>query len=124
MKKIYVCASFEDALLVQQIEKALREKGFEITSNWTNHINENEKLAYAKEDFDGIVQCDILVCWNNGRRSMGKITEIGMALGMRKLVLVFGEKYTGIFESMVVNCEFPSSLNALVGIIDKVYFNE
>lgn len=97
IKNIYVCASFEDAPLVKEIEKQLIKKEFEITSNWTDHIHDSEMLKYMDEDIEGIQRADLLLVWHNGRNSGGKLIEIGMALQKGIPVYLFGNPLSNIF---------------------------
>ena len=104
--KIYVGASFEDRLIVKELENKLKSRGFKITSNWTEHFNKNECEMYAKEDLQGIKDADILVVYNSSHKTTGKITEIGMAIYKGIPVLVFGEPYSSIFSYMVQNIDW------------------
>lgn len=54
---------------------------------------DKEKSRIAKEDADGVESSDALVLVAGpDRYSGGKFVEVGIALGMRKLVVVIGRR--------------------------------
>lgn len=95
--KIYVAASFKDRLIVRLLEDRLASVGFEIVSHWTEHYNKDEAEKYANEDIEAIRKADALVVYNGTQQTVGKITEIGMAIYKGVPVYIFGEPYTSVF---------------------------
>jgi hypothetical protein len=100
MTKIYLAASFEDHKKVFDIARMLKLKGHIITCDWWNHL-ENDMERYAKEDYDGVKQADMIVVINNGRKSTGKLVEIGLGLAWNIPIHVFEENITGVYSTMV-----------------------
>lgn len=88
--KVYVAAKFERQEDVRKIYDILRSKGFEISHDWTNHINlpdfrQNIPLGqqYAEEDINGILNADIFIMLPLGT-TVGANDELGTAvLGKR-----------------------------------------
>jgi nucleoside 2-deoxyribosyltransferase len=101
--KIYVAASFEDRQIVSQIEQSLIIKGYEIVSNWTDHLNLDKADEYAEEDLNNIKQADLLIMYNSNLKTTGKFIEVGMAIMKNIPVIVIGNSLTSVFKKYVKN---------------------
>lgn len=83
--KIYVASKFENKNEVKRIHRLLRQKGHEITADWTIHqpvTDSNHELAmkYAIEDLNGTRECDIFILITTDVAGVGSATEFGAAL--------------------------------------------
>ena len=96
--KIYIAASNQEAAILTSLR--LIEAGHDITSSWlsepfdrTVKYSEAERRAIAETDFDDIADADALVCLeSDGLIPGGKFVEVGIALGLEKLVCVVGRR--------------------------------
>jgi len=102
--KIYIAShSQTDALT---IANKLREEGHTITSTWieehfASHTSypREERMKIAKKDADEIADSDALILIAGpDKYSGGKFVEAGIALGLNKIVIVFGRR-----ENMLMN---------------------
>ena len=87
-RRVYVAGAFHHKERVQAIQDFLKEKGFEITHDWTRVELEGERTPQqaanmAKLDTDGVKSADILVVDMTDKEYVyrGSFTEIGIALG-------------------------------------------
>ena len=86
--KIYVASKFENKPEVQRILTLLRQKGHQITADWTIHqhvqpvTDQNRELAteYAIQDLNGTKECDIFIFLTIQAVGLGSTTEFGAAL--------------------------------------------
>lgn len=102
--KIYVAGSRYDRDRVNQVQGELKKRGHIITHDWTQHFREGktetdtsaytkEELAsYAMSDERGVREADLVVTLMLRNFSYrGVWTEVGIALGTGKLVILIGE---------------------------------
>jgi len=93
--KVYVATSFTEAPLAKTVMEALEIDGHHITHNWTNEnasgLQGDELTKYltrcALADVDGVERCDVLLLLNNPK-CRGAYTELGMAIALKKQVIV------------------------------------
>lgn len=96
--KIYVAAKFEEAPRVQKLYKILRERGHEITHDWTTEdaskYSGADLAAYKAEcaynDYLGVKHCDLCLVLNHDKL-YGGAAEMGMAIAWNKKIVVVGE---------------------------------
>lgn len=83
--RVYVATSLDHAHRAQAVQRALRDRGHEITYDWTTHGSvqgegDARLCEVAAAELQGVRECDVLVAILPGGR--GTHTEIGMALGL------------------------------------------
>ena len=101
--KFYVAASWEDRHIAESMANEIKRKyGWENTSIWWTHEDRNKKLMYAVEDVDNVRECDVLFVYNGELKTAGKFIEIGIALGLKKPVFLFGKPLTTIFGELII----------------------
>ncbi len=84
--KIYIASRFHKKEEVKKLYKLFRDKGYEISSDWTLHkrikpYKKNQKIAsqYATEDVNGVKNSDIFIMINDNAGT-GLYTELGVAI--------------------------------------------
>ena len=95
--KVYVGSKFSRAAEVREVMDVLESHGHEIVGDWTQHTlagvagaELRDRLTeYAEADFDGVAGADAFVLLHDDA-SRGGFTELGIALGLGKLVVVIG----------------------------------
>jgi hypothetical protein len=113
--KVYLSASIEDKdsilKFIQNIEKAHKDK-YEITCRWWDRIG-NDKITYALECMNGVKEADLFLMYNGNKKTTGKSIELGMAIILGKIIRVYGNPLTTIFNSLIKYCgkELPKDLN-------------
>lgn len=91
----YVASKFENKEEVRRVQKLLREAGHSITHDWTvedatgltGEVLEAYLRRCAEKDLAGVENCDFLFLLNY-LHCAGSYTEFGMALALRRLVVV------------------------------------
>ncbi|HSX31128.1 MAG TPA: hypothetical protein VLE99_04380 [Candidatus Saccharimonadales bacterium] len=90
--KIYVAARFTEKTMVQKLQAQLEASGHTITADWTQHRNVKpynehpiEAGAYAAEDLEGVLACDIFIYFTNPEVGAGLSAELGAALASHQL---------------------------------------
>ena len=103
--KFYIAARFTLKEEVRKIYDLLKEKGHEITVDWTLHkpiqpYDQNKELAeeYTSEDIQGVKDCDVFVLIGD-EAGTGVHTELGVAIlsylkHRKPLIYVIGENNT------------------------------
>lgn len=98
--KIYFSGGFNYKGKANLMIKHLKKLGHEITFDWSVEpfLDKNvEHFSIGSEKvYQAIKECDILICvfFDNKERQRGIFTEIGIAIGMNKKVLVLNDKHT------------------------------
>lgn len=84
---VYVAGAYCDKPTVQQVQNELRKIGCTITHDWTTAAHATA-LEDALADERGVNQADVVVVVFSvaDHAYRGTFTEMGMALGLRKLV--------------------------------------
>ena len=109
--RIYVAGKWQEKSQVKQVQIALVNAGHEITHDWTihemgahepkqdtdvligTHWYDPEELArQALGDLRGVQTAEaIVICAINPHKYSGTLTEMGIALGCGRRVLIIGE---------------------------------
>jgi len=96
--KVYIASHSQMDAIV--IANKLKEAGHEITSTWlTEHFApftsypEDERVKIAERDYYEIEESDALIIIAGSEKySGGKFVEVGIALALQKIVIVFGRR--------------------------------
>lgn len=85
--KFYIAARFTEKEHVREIYRFLKDKGHEITADWTLHktikpYDENSAIAkdYAVEDMNGVIDADVFVLVTSENTGSGSAGELGAAI--------------------------------------------
>ncbi|SRR5216684_3101414 len=105
--KFYVASKFEHASAVSRAIAELTVAGHAVTLDWTKHEQfdwnkprEADRLAwkYSYLDVEGVRSADVFIMLTyNGLSMRGAYVELGVALGLGKLVYIVGEQPRNIF---------------------------
>lgn len=95
--KIYIAAKFENKTVVRRLHSILRDKGYEITHDWTTEeLGDRtgvEATSYlrrcAELDVKGVRDADIVLLINDPK-GFGLMVELGIAIAERTPVVVIG----------------------------------
>lgn len=96
MAKIYVMGKWEERSICKGVMFALEDAGHEITCDWTAHTYPTENIesklrGYAVAEIKGVKKADITVFIAiNNHYYKGAFVEMGVALGLTKVVIVVG----------------------------------
>ena len=93
--KIYVAGKWEDRTRVSEIMQILRDIGFEITCDWTDHKYADEAYPrqYCMDDTQGVKDADLyLGIFVDEYNYRGALVEMGIAIGVGIPVWLFGDK--------------------------------
>jgi len=110
--KVYVASRFSNREKVKNVMELFRKRGHEITVDWTSHKDlgdrgflGNEKVAekYAKEDIDGVRNCDVFVLLTTADIGAGMHTELGVAILSN---ILFGKPRIFVVGEHLNNCVF------------------
>ncbi len=113
--RIYVAGKWQEKSQVKQVQIALVNVGHEITHDWTihemgahesqqdtdvqigTHWYDPDELAHqALGDLRGVQTCEaIVICAINPHKYSGTLTEMGIALGCGRRVLIIGDCIDG-----------------------------
>lgn len=111
----------KNRILVNYYVKALKEIGWKHTYNWTDNVNKEitkkNLVEYAKSEFQGIIDSDVVIILLPAGR--GTHIELGMALALNKKVYLCSlteEEFS--VENTVVFYELPN-ITHLVGTADE-----
>lgn len=96
--KFYVAARFSDKERVKKINDLIKNKGYELSGDWTSHIGSNDysktserSRKYAIEDIKAVINCDVFILILNEKGGTGSSTELGVALALNKKIYAVGE---------------------------------
>ncbi len=85
--KVYIASKFKDKEKVKKLNKLFREKGYELSGDWTNHVqvrpyNKEPKRSkdYSIEDAAAVKDSDIFILLTNEEGGTGSSTELGVAI--------------------------------------------
>jgi len=92
--KVYIAGTWEQRLFVKELAIYLKKEYGEGLSifDWTEHCKADCAFEYAKADMDGVVSCDAFVLVDPNTFSRGKFVEFGMALALKKFVIVLMDR--------------------------------
>jgi nucleoside 2-deoxyribosyltransferase len=94
-KKLYVAGCFARAEDINLYIRMLKHSGYEITHDWTKvEISEDYKekrATYAIFDVEGVRDADtlVIIITEKDYPYMGTSTELGVALGLNKRVVIY-----------------------------------
>lgn len=90
---VYVAGRFEDAGAIRTVIAELVAMGHTITHDWTRFPS-TDQCECARRDFDGVRDADFvfMVMDHPTHTYRGTCTELGIALGMHKRVLMVTDK--------------------------------
>jgi nucleoside 2-deoxyribosyltransferase len=86
--KVYLAGRFDERERIREMQGVLRERGHEITLDWTTHdpiarYGERPELArvYAQEDLQGVMEADVFIFLTAASVGTGTHVELGVAIG-------------------------------------------
>lgn len=90
--KIYVSAKFSDKERVKKAYQLLKDQGHTITHEWVLNkqsfpfdLDPTFTAKCAKEDFTGVINCDVFILFSNEESSLGASGELGAAIALHEL---------------------------------------
>ncbi len=105
--RVYVASKYENAPAVSEAIARIIAIGHKITRDWTRHeqwdwdrpgVTERLARKYSYQDVEGVRQADVFIMLTyNGLSMQGAYVELGVALGLGKLVYIVGERPRSIF---------------------------
>lgn len=106
--RIYLASRYSRFPEMQGYRSELEQIGFFVTSRWINgdhqvddaglsvQAKEAERLQFAQEDYDDLCAADLVISFTEAPRSSnsrgGRHVEHGMAIALRKRVIVVGHR--------------------------------
>lgn len=117
--KVYVAAKWEERERARNFMRSVRLLGHVITHDWTHETDEGLSGAgrhrylgsCATSDLQAVRDCDVLVLLHNPQ-CRGAYVELGIALGLAKVVIVVGSPRLESAEHLPVFYWLPSVLHA------------
>ena len=131
--KIYYAARFSQKELVITGHREITKRGHTLAADWTTHQNikpyvENQTAAaeYAREDLQGVIDCDVFILHTDREIGCGSSGEFGGALILNQtkgspLVYVIGEHIT---DEMFYFHPAVKRREALAEVLDEIGENE
>jgi nucleoside 2-deoxyribosyltransferase len=109
--RVYVASAYEDFARARAVMAALRERGIDISHDWTTNVDAYPtddapaelKAQHAREDLDGVLTADaVLVLTNDDKaKGCGMWIELGAALALGKYaVITGGQRRRSIFAEL------------------------
>jgi len=92
MNKIYVASSLLNKERAAHIMSIFRNYGAEITHDWTTHgqvFSEEELSKYAKDEYHGVLESNILFFVQPGRS--GAHFELGAGTALGKTIIILSD---------------------------------
>jgi hypothetical protein len=114
----YVAGPKKDQEFVKGVAETLRREGYGVNSRWLeidkkdDEVDQDYLEKMALWDFEDVLKSDVLCYVNTGTKSEGKATELGIALGMMKPIIVIGGKANNIFLNLPLQ-NFPTIEEAI-----------
>lgn len=91
--KFYIGSGMKNCELVNYYAKILKRKGWNLTYNWVENINDDVSIedmtSYAISESQGIVDSDVVIILLPAGR--GAHIELGMALALNKKIFLCSE---------------------------------
>ena len=94
MKNIYVSAAWNDAMIIRDIYKKLRENGWNITRPWAEIVSDIDMDADLKTESvlvaKAVADADVILVYvdNKDYPYRGLTYEIGIAIGLNKQIIM------------------------------------
>ena len=117
--KFYIAGKFEERAEVRKLMDKVEELGHTITCDWTKHEQGGKDFLvhYAIADVEGVRGCDVYVGrFINENSYKGALSEMGMALGLDKKVVVIGHA--------IDSCIFTNHPNVLKLESEEAFLSE
>jgi nucleoside 2-deoxyribosyltransferase len=97
--KIYLASKYHTKPRMARYAKELRAVGHQVVSRWHDATKSVGWREAAVRDTHDVNKCDILVMFTRPfSPSGGRHVELGLALAMRKRVLLIGRKRENVFQ--------------------------
>jgi nucleoside 2-deoxyribosyltransferase len=101
----YTAGPWADRAQVKEVANSLRNAGYTVNSRWLDvpevapdgMTHEEYQIQQAINDLSDVLAADALIYVNTGTKSEGKATELGVAIGTMKPIIVIGGKANNIF---------------------------
>lgn len=93
---VYIAAPYQTLVMMHYLRRTLISAGFDVNASWLNEDPENISLQpeYAVRDMQDISEADVVVVYNppewTNKGAGGRHVELGIALALKKPVIVFG----------------------------------
>ncbi len=115
--RFYIAGKFEERAEVRKLMDKVEELGHTITCDWTKHRDKGFLVQYAVADVEGVQGCDVYVGrFINENSYKGALSEMGMALGLDKKVVVIGHA--------IDSCIFTNHPNVLKLESEEAFLSE
>lgn len=102
--KVYIAAPWDERDRAREEAKKVEARGYTITHNWWDYDvpdqNEDGLIECAENDIDAVWQADVFILLNTqerGKETSGKAVETGIALALRRLRKMYGEKPLALY---------------------------
>lgn len=123
MTKIYVASSLYNKTNVKALYKYLAYLQCSITYDWTTHGGVNDEVSLKEiglKEYQGVVDCDVLVMLMPAR--LGSHVELGIALALCKPVVIVtnGEDFEKKSFYFLDHVNIIRDIDALKGALDKI----
>ena len=123
MTKIYVASSLYNKTNVKALYKYLAYLQCTITYDWTTHGGINDEASLKEiglKEYQGVVDCDVLVMLMPAR--LGSHVELGIALALCKPVVIItnGEDFEKKSFYFLDHVNIIRDIGALKGALDKI----
>ena len=123
MTKIYVASSLYNKTNVKALYKYLAYLQCTITYDWTTHGGINDEASLKEiglKEYQGVVDCDVLVMLMPAR--LGSHVELGIALALCKPVVIItnGEDFEKKSFYFLDHVNIIRDIDALKGALDKI----
>jgi len=123
MTKIYVASSLYNKTNVKALYKYLAYLQCTITYDWTTHGGVNDEASLKEiglKEYQGVVDCDVLVMLMPAR--LGSHVELGIALALCKPVIIItnGEDFEKKSFYFLDHVNIIRDIDALKGALDKI----
>ena len=104
----YIASRLENAARVRELAEVLKSWGWQQTYDWTSHgmvLGEKDDLQrVAAEELAGVIRAQIVIVLLPGGR--GTHTELGLALGYRKKIVLYSEDPASFDPASRDTCSF------------------
>ena len=123
MTKIYVASSLYNKTNVKALYKYLAYLQCSITYDWTTHGGVNDEVSLKEiglKEYQGVVDCDVLVMLMPAR--LGSHVELGIALALCKPIVIItnGEDFEKKSFYFLDHVNIIRDIDALKGALDKI----
>lgn len=125
--KIYVASKFEEGPFVKKVMESLESAGHTITHDWTGESSAGKEgdelkqylLKCATWDLEGVMSCDLLLLLNHPH-GKGMFTEMGIALALRKPVIIVKPEVANNIFFHLPECRSVATVGDAIELIQKM----